>query len=90
MKSEQQHVNALITQVTKYGVEIPTNPGLDSTATFDLISEACTAGVAAETEDAALYDDLKAVTTHSDLLRVYTTLQNASLSNHLPAFQACE
>lgn len=43
----------------------------------------------AEIADAALYDELKLVTTHADLLRVYDRLQSASLNSHLPAFEAC-
>lgn len=90
VKAEQQHVNALIKQATKYGVTIPENPGLAEDVSFGTLSEACSAGVAAEIADAALYDTLTPVTTHSDILQVYTTLQNASLKSHLPAFQACE
>ena len=89
-RSEQQHVNALIRQAAKYGVTIPENPGMAEDIAFDSISEACAAGTAAEIADAALYDKLKTVTTHIDILLVYTSLQNASLNNHLPAFQACE
>ncbi|MBU3927069.1 MAG: DUF2202 domain-containing protein, partial [Bacteroidetes bacterium] len=89
-KAEQQHVNALIKQATKYGVTVPENPGLTKKVAFDSMSEACSAGVAAEIADAALYDTLKPVTTHADILQVYTTLQNASLTSHLPAFQSCE
>jgi len=89
-KAEQQHVNALIKQATKYGVTIPENPGLAEEVSFGTLSEACAAGSAAEIADAALYDTLKPVTTHSDIVQVYTTLQNASLNSHLPAFQACE
>lgn len=89
-RSEQQHVNALIKQATKYGVAVPENPGLADEINFGSISEACSAGTAAEIADAALYDELKTVTTHADLLQVYTTLQNASLNSHLPAFQACD
>ena len=51
------------------------------------MSEACQAGVQAEIADAALYDELMAVTTHADLLRVYTNLQSASL-NDPPVFEA--
>ncbi|MHB8136509.1 MAG: ferritin-like domain-containing protein [Anaerolineaceae bacterium] len=89
-RSEQQHVNALINQATKYGVTVPENPGMTSDVTFNSISDACAAGSTAEIADAALYDELKLVTTHSDILQVYTTLQNASLNSHLPTFQACE
>ncbi|MBN1536985.1 MAG: hypothetical protein JW908_09660 [Anaerolineales bacterium] len=89
LKSEQQHVNALLRQADKYGVEAPANPGLASPITFTTVDEACQAGVDAEKADAALYDELKPVVTHSDLLSVFTRLQNASLNSHLPAFEAC-
>jgi len=89
-RSEQQHVNALIKQATKYGVTVPENPGMAEVVTFNTISEACAAGTAAEIADATLYDELKLVTTHTDILQVYTALQNASLNNHLPTFQACD
>jgi len=88
--SEQQHVNALIRQAEKYGVTLPENPGLSSVPTFASLAEACRAGVAAEIADAQLYDQLSEVTTHSDILRVYANLKNASLYNHLPAFQTCD
>ena len=87
--SEQMHVNALVRQATKYGVSIPANPGL-AAPNFASLETACQAGVAAEIADAALYDELMAGTTHTDLLRVYQMLQNASLNSHLPAFQICQ
>ena len=66
----------------KYGIAVPAYPGTASVPTFSTTSEACQAGVQAEIADAALYDELMPVTTHADL-------QNASLNNHLPAFEAC-
>lgn len=89
-KAEQQHVNSLIKQATKYGVTIPENSGLSEEVSFGSLSEACSAGAAAEITDAALYDELKPITSHTDILQVYTTLQNASLNSHLPAFQLCD
>lgn len=89
MQSEQQHANVLIRQAEKYGVAIPEIPALPDVSNLNTIEEACAAGVAAEIADADLYDELNKVTTHTDLLRVYTNLQSASLNNHLPAFEAC-
>lgn len=89
LRSEQQHFNALIKQAEKYGVEVPANPGLANPPVFSDLTAACQAGVDAEIADAALYDELMLVTTHSDLLRVYQRLQSASLNQHLPAFEAC-
>lgn len=88
-RSEQKHYTVLIRQAEKYGVEVPENPGLTSPVTFASLAEACQAGVDAEIADAALYDELMAVTTHTDLLRVYERLQKASLDNHLPEFESC-
>ena len=89
-RAEQQHIEALTRQAEKYGVSVPANPGLDVTPVFTDLAVACQAGVKAEIEDAALYDTLKAVTDHEDILRVYTNLQNASLQNHLVEFQTCD
>ena len=88
-RSEQQHAQALIRQAEKYGVPVPANPGLTNPPAFSSLSEACALGANAEIADAALYDELKAITTHNDLLFVYNRLQSASLHQHLPAFQAC-
>jgi hypothetical protein len=88
--AEQQHINALTRQATKYGVTVPANPGLASVPSFAALSDACQAGAAAEIADAALYDELKPVVTHTDILQVFNNLQSASLNSHLPAFQTCQ
>ncbi len=88
--SEQKHVDALTRQAVKYGVTVPANPGLSTAPVFATLSDACAAGVDAEIADAALYDTLKPLTTHTDLLRVYNNLQRASLKGHLPSFEACK
>ena len=90
VKAEQQHVNVLVGQADKYGVAVPVNPGLTPTPEFVSLAGACQAGVKAEIADAALYDNLKLATTHTDLLQVFNNLQRASLNSHLPAFQACD
>ena len=86
--SEQQHVSALVALAQRYGVTVPQPASIDFPA-FGTLAEACAAGVDAEIADAALYDELKPVTTHTDILRVYANLQAASLNNHLPAFETC-
>jgi hypothetical protein len=88
--AEGQHISALTRQATKYGVTVPANPGLSNAPTFSTLSEACQAGVAAEIADAALYDKLRPVISHTDILQVFNNLQSASINNHLPAFQACQ
>lgn len=90
VRAEQQHVNALVRQATKYGVSVPANPGLTNAPAFADLSAACQAGVAAEIADADLYDQLKPDVTHTDILQVFNNLQRASLNSHLTMFQACD
>jgi hypothetical protein len=90
VRAEAQHLAALERLATKYGVAIPETLTTGDFPTFTTLSEACQAGAQAEIADAALYDELIPVTTHSDLLQVYRNLQGASLNNHLPAFEACQ
>ena len=90
-RAEQQHVNVLVRLFTRYGLEVPANPGLASTPTWGVVADACQTGVAAEIADAALYDELKPKVDNADTrsVRVFANLQAASLNNHLPAFEAC-
>jgi hypothetical protein len=88
-RAEQQHVNALARLFTKYGLEVPANPGLASKPAWSSLANACQTGVDAETKDAALYDELEPKVDNADMLRVFSNLQAASLNNHLPAFEAC-
>jgi hypothetical protein len=90
VRAEQQHINALTRQAAKYGVAVPVNPGLTTTPSFNTLSDACAAGASAEIADAALYDELRPVVTHSDILQVFNKLRNASLNSHLLSFQACQ
>jgi hypothetical protein len=88
--SEAQHTVALVRQAQKYGLEVPEYTGPAEAPAFATLEEACQAGVAAEIADAALYDELSPAVTHADILRVFENLKNASLNNHLPAFEACK
>jgi hypothetical protein len=89
VRSEQQHVNALSQLFTKYGLEVPDNPGLVPAPAFASLTAACQTGVDAEIADAVLYDTLKPSVDNADILQVFANLQAASLNNHLPAFDAC-
>jgi hypothetical protein len=90
VKSEAQHAAALQRLADKYGIAVPEYTGPASQTTFETLEAACQAGVQAEIADAALYDELMAFTSHTDLLRVYENLQKASLNSHLPAFETCQ
>ncbi|MEI7988594.1 MAG: DUF2202 domain-containing protein [Chloroflexota bacterium] len=89
VRAETQHISALERQASKYNITVPTAP-VPGKSSYSTLQDACEAGVDAEKADAALYDILKKVTTHTDILSVYNNLQSASLNNHLPIFQACQ
>lgn len=88
--SEHLHINVLVRQADQYGVTVPENPGLAAQPIFVTLAQSWQAGVNAEIADAALYNTLKPVTTHADLLHVFYNLQFTSLNNHLPTFQICD
>jgi hypothetical protein len=88
--SEQRHIGALINQLNKNGLTIPENPWIGNVPTFDSIQQACQTGVQAEIDNAALYDQLFNMTDDPALIRVFTNLSNASLTSHLPQFEACQ
>jgi hypothetical protein len=87
-RSEERHVESLVALFDRYGLDVPAVPEFE-VPEFDSLQDACAAGVQAEIADAALYDRLFEVVTAPDIVRVFTNLQNASLDNHLPAFEAC-
>ena len=86
--SEGQHIAALTRLANLYGVSLPASVDPASLPTFSTLEEAYDAGVQAEITDAALYDTLKPVVTHANILQVFNNLQSASLNSHLPAFEA--
>lgn len=87
--AEQKHVAALERQCAKFGVPIPSDPYLGNIEAPASLIEAAEAGVAAEVKNAALYEVLLAsVQRYPSLVQVFTHLRDASLNNHLPAFEA--
>ena len=87
--SEARHIGALEGLFHRYGIDLPDNPWSGGVARYESIREACRAAVAAEVENAALYDRLLAGTDRPDVQRVYRRLQEASQQRHLPAFRRC-
>ena len=89
VNSEQSHIDAWKTLLTKYGIAIPSDPFLGKVTAPASVSEACKVGVAAETEDVALYDRLMKTVSAADILAVMQQQRTVSQENHLPAFQRC-
>jgi len=88
-RAEESHIAALVTLFDRYGLDVPENPWLGNVPSFNTLSEACAAGVQAEIDNAALYDDLFSMVDNTDIIRVFTSLQQASETKHLPAFERC-
>jgi len=89
VRAEEQHIAALQTLLTRYGLEIPAGQAGGQDTTYATLADACAAGVTAETANAALYSQLLPQVDNPDLIRVFTALQSASQNRHLPALQAC-
>lgn len=89
VSSEGNHIDELEALYEKYGLGIPEDDWYAKVPEFDTIAEACQAGVDAEIENAALYDSMFEYIDNQDITAVFTSLRNASETNHLPAFQRC-
>jgi hypothetical protein len=88
-RAEENHIAALAGLLERYGIDVPPNQWLGSVPMFDTLSEACAAGVQAEIENADLYDGLLKMADNPEVIRIFTALQRASLTKHLPAFEQC-
>lgn len=86
-QAELRHIDALIRQLEKLGVEVPANPYTGKIkAPGDLVT-AATAWAEGEILNVELYDALIKKTSNENLLKVLGNLRRASLDSHLPAFQ---
>ena len=88
-KAEENHIAALVTLFDRYGLEVPANEWADDAPSFETLPEACEAGVQAEIDNTELYGQLFDMVDNPDLVRVFTSLQRASETMHLPAFERC-
>jgi hypothetical protein len=88
-QAEASHIAALVTLFDRYGLDVPANEWPGTIPSFDSLAEACQAGVQAEIDNAGLYDQLFSMVDNADLIQVFTSLQQASLTRHLPAFERC-
>lgn len=89
IQSEQRHIDALLPLLKRYGVQVPANPYLGKVGFYNSVKEACLAGVQAEIDNVALYDEIEAMVSQQDILEVFSNLRWASQERHLPAFEHC-
>lgn len=90
IRAEEQHISSLKALFDKYGLSIPAD-NTQNLPEIISVSGACTIGVEAEIANADLYQKelLPDVKNYEDITLVFTSLMDASLKNHLPAFQKC-
>jgi hypothetical protein len=87
--AEQQHVAALLQQCQKYGVPVPADTYFGNVTPPETLLQAAEIGVEAETVNVAMYNELLTVVkSYPSLVQAFTNLRDASLYNHLPAFEA--
>jgi hypothetical protein len=87
-EGEERHIEALIRQLERLGVEAPSNPYLGIIEAPADLETAARAWAEGEILNVKMYDELLAQTDNTNLVRVLTNLRRASLESHLPLFEA--
>lgn len=88
--AEARHSAIVGQRFTVRGLAVP--PSTSSVATvphFATVTAACAAGAAAERDIVAKYDELLRADLPPDVRQAFTNIREASLLNHLPAFERC-
>lgn len=87
--SEQQHLAAVQTVASHYGLTVPSGP-FTASPVPSTKTAACQLGVTLEQGVVATYAKLMGqVAAHPDVTNVFSTLQQAAQDDHLPAFERC-
>ncbi len=87
--AETRHIEALVRLYNVYSLGAPSDPYTGHLEAPDSVQNACQMAVDAEIANAALYDEILEGVTEEDVITVFERLRDASLYNHLPAFQRC-
>ena len=89
ISAEQRHSRAIERQLDRLGFEIPDNRWVGKAEAPASLAAACKLAVEAEIENIELYDRLIPQIDDPIVKQVFENLQDASRSNHLPAFKRC-
>lgn len=89
INAETTHASELTQLYIKYDLDVPVDDWESKVPEFETVSDACAAAVQAEIDNAALYDELLSNVDNQDIIAVFTSLRDASLNKHLPAFERC-
>ncbi|MCB9725057.1 MAG: DUF2202 domain-containing protein [Spirochaetaceae bacterium] len=88
VESEGRHIEALAALYRRRGLPVPEDRWAGRVEAPESVAAACELGIAAEVENAALYDRLlEAARGEPDVEAVFQRLREASQTRHLPAFQ---
>jgi hypothetical protein len=87
-EGEERHIDALIRQLERLGVEAPANPYLGVLEAPADLETAARAWAEGEILNVEMYDELLSHTENPNLVRVLGNLRRASLESHLPLFEA--
>ena len=89
VEAEDRHASALLRQFERLGLKPPKDEWAGRIEAPTSIAIACEEAIAAEIENAEMYDRLLAVIDDPTVRDVLLNLQDASQSRHLPAFRRC-
>ena len=89
VEAEDRHASALLRQFERLGLKPPKDEWAGRIEAPTSIAIACEEAIAAEIENAEMYDRLLAVIDDPTVRAVLLNLQDASQSRHLPAFRRC-
>jgi hypothetical protein len=90
VRAEVRHSEAIAHLYQNRELKVPTSRwSVNNVPRFRTLLEACRAGVEAERENIALYDEYSGVDLPRDVSNVFTSNRLASLDRHLPAFELC-
>jgi len=89
VEAEDRHAAALLRQFERLGLEPPADEWAGRIEAPSSITAACEAAIAAEIENATMYDRLLADVDDPAVRDVLLNLQDASQNRHLPAFRRC-
>lgn len=89
VEAEKQHIAALLPLFYHYGVYIPVDDWYPNLEPSPNLVENCEIGVAAEINNVQMYQYLLNFVPQPDIRQVFSNLQAASLTSHLPAFRRC-
>ncbi len=88
--AEQQHIAVIKSLFQKYGLTINENTWANKSFEISTFTGACQTSAAYESDTANMYVNLlPKVSNYPDITQVFTSIKDASLNNHLPAFKKC-